>query len=216
MEITFDTEPTLKKMSQLYADLGETEIKKATAKALNLTIRGLKTKTGASIGGAHGRYNVRSGKVKSLIREKRASPEKLRMSISLKSNRIKAVSFGAKTQGRAGNRKVKVTIRKGNRKEIRGAFLATMQSGHTGVFKRVEGKYMKGRKGRSKHSQAIQEIYTISIAEMMSANAVYKMVKAYMVENFESKANQAFREMSLRLQGRIGKKVAINGQSAIR
>lgn len=73
---------------------------------------------------------------------------------------IPLVDMGAR-QTRKG---VTVTIVKGKgRKLYRSAFMATMKSGHRGVFRRVAGKYMQkgpraGMNG-TKHSEAINEMF---------------------------------------------------------
>lgn len=50
---------------------------------------------------------------------------------------------------------IKVMVRRGSRKLVRGAFVATMDSGHVGVFRRAED----GRWGLRSRSQVIEELY---------------------------------------------------------
>jgi hypothetical protein len=62
---------------------------------------------------------------------------------------------------------ISAAVRKGSSKPITGGFVATMSSGHTGVFERVPGEKMAGQ-----NKEKIRELFTIGVSEMVGAQRV--------------------------------------------
>ena len=81
-----------------------------------------------------------------------------------KAKPLPLMAFGAR-QTKTG---VSVEVTKGKRSIVRHAFIATMQSGHTGVFMRRGNKQI-ARKGRyvGKARQPIHELFTATVASTL-------------------------------------------------
>jgi hypothetical protein len=89
-------------------------------------------------------------------------------SLVAKGKPLPLIAFGAR-QTRAG---VSVEVTKGKRSIINAAFIATMQSGHKGVFMR-RGPKRIASKGRyaGKMRQPIYELFTATISSALAKNA---------------------------------------------
>ena len=85
-----------------------------------------------------------------------------------KSKPIPLIAFGARQVGSG----VSVEVTKGKRSIVRGAFIATMQSGHRGVFMRQGNKQVM-RKGRYKGKlrQPIKERFSATISSALGKAA---------------------------------------------
>jgi hypothetical protein len=81
-----------------------------------------------------------------------------------KARPLPLITFGARQVGSG----VSVEVTKGSRKIVRTAFIATMQSGHKGVFQR-EGPKQIMRRGRyaGKKRQPIHELFSASVASAL-------------------------------------------------
>lgn len=63
------------------------------------------------------------------------------------------------------------------------AFVASMNSGHIGVFKRTPGQYSRNRgSGQNKHTEKIQELYSPSAPAMVGNEEVSTSVEERMAE----------------------------------
>ena len=138
---------------------------KAGARALNKVMKSAKVNASKNIREI---YKMKAGDVKETMTIKKASTTKLTASLVTVGRRIALYLFNAK-QNRSG---VAITITKGGRKTITGAFIATMKNGHVGVFM---------RKGKTRNP--IGERYTISAPEMMGGKAVQEKINAFVDEN---------------------------------
>jgi hypothetical protein len=82
---------------------------------------------------------------------------------------------------------VKVTIRRGSSNVLRTTFVATMASGHVGVFERRGPKVMptKGRyEALSIERQKIYEIFTVSAASMFGSRVISEKLLKHAAEIF--------------------------------
>lgn len=106
---------------------------------------------------------VKQGVVKERIRTELATPERLRARIYANAKRIPLIDLGAKGPEPSRGRGRGVTVKsKGGRQAIPNAFIATMRSGHRGVFQRVGGA---GRRGPAPNRSQlpIRELFGPSI-----------------------------------------------------
>jgi hypothetical protein len=99
--------------------------------------------------------------------------------IHINDNRLPVIAFKPKQRGSS----ISVTIHKGKTETIRNTFIATMTSGHTGVFSR--GRYNKKefvpeRKKTSGGKIRITEIHTASVFAMGISHNVTDDVQAFM------------------------------------
>lgn len=86
--------------------------------------------------------------------------------ISTKKGSLPLAKFGRPSQKKTG---VSVEIKRGQKKIIKGSFIAVMKSGHKGVFERAEvgGKKVARLPIKELHSKAAAHIVTKSIYEKM-------------------------------------------------
>jgi hypothetical protein len=174
-------------MRQFEKELSKKEIKYGVAAAINDTLK--RSISGNLNKGIKERYNItqkyisRSGKV-----YPKASREHLFGGISINTTRMPLIAFKPKQKGSS----MAVTIHKGKTEIIRNSFVATMNSGHTGVFSRgfynkhVFSPYSKvelreGGIGRTKSGKArITELYSVSVFGMGIAKDVAPNVQIFM------------------------------------
>jgi hypothetical protein len=108
---------------------------------------------------------VKQGVVKDRIRTELATPERLRARLYANAKRIPLIELGAKGPEPSRGRGAGVTVKSaGARKSIPGAFIATMRSGHRGVFQRAGGG-AGGRRGPAPNRSQlpIRELFGPSI-----------------------------------------------------
>ena len=111
-----------------------------------------------------GDIGVKQGTVRERIRIELATPERLRARLYANAKRIPLIDLGAKGPEPSRGRGRGVTVKgAGGRRTIPNAFIATMNSGHRGVYERVAGA--SGRRGPApKRSQLpIRELFGPSI-----------------------------------------------------
>jgi hypothetical protein len=83
---------------------------------------------------------VKVGDVREKIRTQQATPDRRRARLYASAKRIPLIAFGAKGPEPSRGRGRGVSVKTGSgRRTIPNAFIATMQSGHRGVFQRVAG-----------------------------------------------------------------------------
>jgi hypothetical protein len=122
----------LKAVSLAYKDLADKYVNQATVRALNKTATTVRAEAARKIGRE---YNIKIGAAKSQMWISRANRGRVMASITVSGRPIPLVEFDAR-QTRRG-----VTVKvKGTRKVVAGAFIATMKTGHRGVYVRSTGK----------------------------------------------------------------------------
>lgn len=160
-------------------NLSEKVILNATASAINRALSRSIPKINKSV---RAKYNINAKYLKRIayVCEK-AKPTSLYGTLGLSPHPVPIIGFRPK-QTKEG---IAVSVKKGSRKLIRKGFIATMKSGHTGVFAR--GIYGKGRLGfvfgnfiNSKGKIAVNEINTASPFAMGLNRAVAKEVREFM------------------------------------
>ena len=165
-----------------YDALKPDQIRQAVSRSLNTTIKGIRTDVGSKVAK---KYNVKAREIKERgIALRFATPARLRADAKVTGTRLRVMAFAARKVA-AG---VSVAIRKGKRKVIKGAFIARMPSGHTGVFRRSgyergakHGQMMKGRPGR----EAIFERYARSVPEMLRAKDIEAAMRQAALGRFD-------------------------------
>lgn len=144
--------------AKLLKDFGTIE-RKAMVLALNRVAQQAQT---AATKTMRERYAFPTKVIKGTLRIYRANNGRLQASLISKGPRVQLIHMTAR-QTRKG-----VTVRVGkSRKLIKSAFIATMQSGHVGVFT---------RKGKAR--LPIKELYTIAIPEAFASQHVGAAMRA--------------------------------------
>lgn len=132
IDIKVDSRRVQHALSQLASDLQD----KAIMRAVNKTAAAAKTAASREIR-AQG-YNIKAAAISKSLLIHRATKHDLKAVISVTGKPIPLLAYGGRQVGRG----VSVQVKNG-RKIIRGAFIATMPSGHQGVFVRVGKRHKK-------------------------------------------------------------------------
>ena len=155
-------------------------IDRATASALNKVAAQANTEGKKAI---TEQYTIKRSEIKPRL--KRARRNSLRAELEVYSKKL-GISL-PKFKARKLKRGVKVTVKKGSAKLLPGAFLATMSSGHRGVFYRQgEKKFMsKGRyAGKSFKRQQIVERFGPNVPVLFASRKVTARMNNKIEEKF--------------------------------
>lgn len=121
-------------------------------------------------------FAIKKSRIDRHIRLSRsATPKNLAVGIRAKDSRIPLFQFANPRQTQTG---VRTTVKLGNSKIIKHAFIATMMTGHKGIFIR-KGKPRKMRSGRykGKKRQPIVELVGPSVAELVGSEKMQQEIK---------------------------------------
>jgi len=140
---------------------------------------------------------VKQGVVKERIRTELATPAKLRARIYANAKRIPLIDLGAKGPEPSRGRGRGVTVKSASgRKAIPNAFIATMRSGHRGVFQRVAGS--SGRRGPAPHRSQlpIRELFGPSIWQVFRKHEAVGLARGreQLIKNLQSEFKFALAE----------------------
>ena len=186
MELHTNIGQAIERFRKEFKDLSPHKFRLATARALNRTIRGARTRSVKEI---RQRYNVKAAAVKATMSERRAIGANLEAHLRSKGTVIPAFAFGAR-QTRKG---VSISVLKGQRRLIPGAFIATMKNGHSGVMARQKpggayaGGKFRGRKVRIRktgNDLPIGEMLSLSIPKAFANRGVIASLETVAIERF--------------------------------
>lgn len=152
----------------------------AVVRALNRTADQVRTQASRAVRDAG--YNLKAATIKANIKIKRATAGNLRATVVASGRPIPLIQYGARQTGKG----VTVNVQKG-RKLIAGAFIATMPSGHKGVFVRGAGNVHKrvARNGKvSWHGLPIRELFGPSIPDGLANKSVQEALQQLIVDKF--------------------------------
>ena len=160
VSVKVDIDGALKKF-EMTADEG----KKAVIRALNKTAKSVQIQASREIRDAG--YNVKSATIKKAIKVRLANNNVLQAGVRALGRPIPLIDYGAR-QTKKG---VSVNVKDG-RKLISGAFIATMPTGHKGVFLRKKGT-ITGKRGKTILARVIShELFGPSIPAAFSNDVV--------------------------------------------
>ncbi|MFO0386350.1 MAG: phage tail protein [Flavobacteriales bacterium] len=166
---TIETKAVTDKLRSQYKQLSERAVRTGIARAINHTLGKTKTASSREIRSV---YRIKAKDITKSMRITRAYVQRQFGELVASGQPLSAMAFGAR-QTKKG---VSINV-KGQRKLIRGAFLATMKSGKQGVFAR--GRYGKdGFEFRTKRIRKkgndlpIEELKTIAVPQALAHNAV--------------------------------------------
>lgn len=162
-----------------------------TARALNKAARQTRTHISKIV---RQTYNIRKAELDAGMILRRATPQHEVAVLSVKGSLLPLILFSAR-QTRQG---VTFAILRGKRARIGDAFIATMPSGHEGVFRRKPGwKHKRLGPGRW-HGLPIQEPRTISVAHMVGSRKIFTEAAHFFHERFPIVFEQEIRFEALR------------------
>ena len=152
----------------------------AVVRALNKTADQVKVQASREVRDAG--YALKMADIKGALRVRRANQGNLRASVIASGRPIPLIKYGARQTAKG----VTVNVKSG-RKLIPGAFIATMPSGHRGVFVREPGgKHKKVSKAGKVawHQLPIRELYGPSIPDGLANKAVQQSLQRFIADRF--------------------------------
>jgi len=177
--IKIDIRSNILDVAREFEDL-QTKIKtKAIVRALNRTAEQAKVQAARQIRAAG--YKLPVGQIKSGIRLVKASAEHQAAALVCKGKPIPLINFSARETAKG----VSVSVKDG-RKTIQGAFIATMPTGHRGVFQRVGNTHKRTVKsGKVVWSGLpIKELYGPSLPSAFANEVVQSALQKFIADKF--------------------------------
>lgn len=180
--ITIKTEAAISTLRNEFKDLSKAQQNKALARTINEVISKAKVHAAKEM---KLKYNTSSKNIKATMRLSKANSKRFLAQIRISGKPLPLIAFSARKTRKGVSVKVM-----GNRRIIRSAFIATMGSGHTGVFAR--GKYVnrvfqfrdsKRLKPRG-NDLPIDELVSMSPFGMITSNSVSGSVADKMERDF--------------------------------
>lgn len=183
--IRIDVRANFRQIAAQFESQTRKVIESAAVSALN---RAATTVRAASSREIRAEYNLKSAAVRDQIVIHRARRGQVTASIVVSGQRIPLIDFGAR-QTRTG---VSVSVKRGSRKLIPHAFLATMRSGHHGVFVRAGStKPLIFRHGRGSRIQShgsdlpIVELTSVSLPRAFLKRKIQAALQKLAAERFQ-------------------------------
>lgn len=176
-----NTDIAAEKIKRKFAKLSEDKINLGLARAINHTIAKAKTSSARDLQVS---YSIKARDVKKALAVHKASRRGLTGSLMASVRPIPLQAFSA----RQNQKGVSVRVKK-SRKTIRSAFIATMPSGHKGVYAR--GGY-KGKDFQFRKKRVVKTGKDLPIGELMSASIKSMYTDKIILDNLKSKIHSQF------------------------
>lgn len=174
-----------------YADLPEKMISQATPRALNSTATTVRAEAARRVGKT---YNIKIGAAKGQMRIDKAWKGRLLAKIVVSGRPIPLIEFDARPSGPhsggVGGRNVSVRV-KGKRKQLRNAFVATMNSGHRGIFVRMQ-------RGKGSGRLPIKELFSLSLPVAFTQKQIMDALMQVAAARFQETLRQEMRFVQLK------------------
>jgi hypothetical protein len=175
--ISINVQSNFKQISVKLFELRTTVLEKAKISALNKVAA--QAKVGASKEIRNAGYNMKAAAIKKQISIRRAVNGNAVAVVKFSGRPIPLIQFSAR-ETKAG---VSVSVKNG-RKVIKGAFIATMPTGHQGVYVRV-GNQHKKINGKW-HGLPIKELYGPSMPAAFGSEIVQAAIASLVRDKFPS------------------------------
>ena len=181
-------------MDSVIADLGKQKrevVNIALPRALNKMVA--QVKTGSARGMRDAGYNLKVSDIKKGLKVINATSSRLVATVQASGRPIPLIGYGARQTAKG----VSVSVLHG-RKVITHAFIATMPSGHKGVFVRVGDQHKKvNRKGGTVWSGLpIKELFGPSVPDGLANKAVQETLQRLVEEKFPDLLRQQFKRIT--------------------
>jgi len=182
---------------------------RVAARAVNKVARGARTRVVRAVAG---RVAVKQGELRRRnVTLKTANYKHLSAHLRISGARIPVIRFGARQTRRGVSYRIE---KRGSRRKVRRAFIATMRSGHRGVFTRDplwEHRYPRGRSSGRKHGLPITELRGPSVPEDAQLQEAMARVGGHLVDLSHRHRAVRFLKEGVRLNlGSIGKGYALD------
>lgn len=168
VRVSDNVDQFIRQLDQLGKDVAD----KATVSALNKVAAQARTAAAKTIRAAG--YNLKASVIKDQMRISKASPSRLIATVTARGKPIPLINYGARPVSGG----VSVNVLKG-RKVIAHAFIATMPSGHRGVFIRQGSTHKKVVKGGRVVLERlpIKQLFGPSVPDAMGNAAVMQALQ---------------------------------------
>jgi hypothetical protein len=164
------------------------DINKAHVRTVNEVASGGFTATRKEI---RARINIKDKDLKEGSRVEKATFKKPIATIHSRA-RYKGITLAK--YGARGKKAVTFMVVRGKRKTLKGGFIATMKSGHTGAFVRNPDEQMKSRPGNfTKHSQKIDDKLGPNQAQLIGSRQSMRTIDGYVRKNYAKKYENNFK-----------------------
>lgn len=189
IDVRFEIEQAIAKIDRVKKEVAD----KAIVRALNRVAEQSRTESGQQIRAAG--YDLKAGDIKAAISLRRASAGNVRAVVKASGRPIPLIKYAAR-QTRKG---VTVSVKNG-RRLIPGAFIATMQSGHTGVFIRAGSghKKVRQRTGMNWSGLPIKELFGPSIPSAFINKTVQEALVASVRQRFPERLKHELAFLNLK------------------
>ena len=174
-----------------YEDLPK-DITSGIVRAIN---RSAVTALNAVVKNISSNYNITSGNLKKLIRITKADRFKLSAILRFRQKSLGLIMFGARRTEKG----VSVKIKRSGGRQIRrapsgGSFIATMPSGHRGVFVRTGVKsVMRSGRYKGKKREKIGELFGPSAADIFKSHRSYDIAEKAFRKAFQKNIESELR-----------------------
>jgi len=194
--ITFEGKKSLQSIQHEFADkLSPKEIRKTTAFALNTTARRVIALSRKEVKKEYTVNNKYLDRMANLSKPASGTVEGLYAAVSYSYKPVPMIGFKSKDNNKSKSPKkrtggVTVEIKRGKNQLLKHAFIATMASGHKGIYAvgSYKGKNFVFDKARSQSGkQRITEMRTSSPMTMISNKNIQKRTIAYIESNLPSR-----------------------------
>jgi hypothetical protein len=159
--IEVDVRHDLRQVAARFSGQVRAQMRPAIARALNRTATSVRAGTGREIRKV---YNIKQGSVRAQIKITRATRNELEARVTASGRPIPLIEFGARQTKRGVTVKVK---RRGGRKLIPGAFVATVGAGHRGVFIRAQSG-TRTKRDQAERKRVAPKYSDLPIAELLT------------------------------------------------
>lgn len=191
MAIKFDVRGS---MDRIIADMARVKsevVQKATVNALNKVAAQVKTAASRAMRDAG--YNLKVSDIKKAMTVYRATAGSLTAKVVSSGRPVPLIKYGARQTGKG----VSVDVLHG-RKLIAGAFIATMPSGHTGVYVRMGNRHKRVMKAGKPAWSAlpIKELFGPSVPDGLANQAVQEALQRLIEDKFPELLRQQIKRLS--------------------
>ncbi len=199
INVDIDWKEVKKKIKEALGTTSNAKMHAVLRMALNETVKGGKTEAGRS---ALKRYRIddkeRRKEVRDLIKTKKATSQNLTAVVITRGRPLALTRYYYKENNK--NTTAFANVKKGSSGGLTGGFVATMDSGHVGIFKRYgnfqhrtksKRKYMQDRAKSKKGIQQIKQLFGPGTSQMLASDEVTPEVVKEIEKRFDKALDRA-------------------------
>lgn len=182
--IRVDVRSDMRRVTAQFKAAAEAATGTATLRALNRAATTVRANAAREISRE---YNIKVGAARRRFSIRRATRAQLIAEVIARARPLPLIEFSARQTRRGG---VTVRIKRSGTKRFREAFIATMASGHRGVF------FRERRGGDRARRLPIEEVFSLSIPQAFAARAISRAIERLSRETFIKNYEQQLRYLT--------------------